>query len=485
MLKRDSLLIRHGGVAVTIALIVLLAGCVTTKERGDRAMEAESYRDALEYYETAMERGSNDPDLYAQAADAAVRTGDFALAERYYSRSLRYGGGEKVARKLSEFYIATSNYTKAVRVLQELIESADDKQPLYNNLGTALMYAGAPLEAESYLLVAQQLDPDDPVPYINLGLLYDEHLNQPRRAIGFYRCFVEMSSSADQRREITTRAQMLEQRYANEDLERFEVTCGEAYQGPASPSGDEVTERLEELKKSGEEAEDKETDGGESEGEEPDGEETDGEETDGEETGGEETGGEETGGEEPDGEEPDGEETDGDGKEGEEEELKLELEPQFSGDADSEQLEEGEARAGGDDAAKRESDGDSSNGESDASDEERLERAEEAFEDEDYEEVVEILEAIPVSKLDAESMSLYGRALVEEGEDNRARRWLVESVEQRPRAENVRALVALYERDGKEDEILEMCETLQEEGAPDEALNHCPTPEMLRELQQQ
>lgn len=453
MLKRDSLCSRRHSVAVAVAVLLLVAGCVTTKERGDRAFEAESYQEALEHYETAMERGSNDPDLYAQAAESAVRTGDFALAERYYSRALRYGGGERVARKLSEFYIATSNYTKAVRVLQELVGSADDKQPLYNNLGTALMYAGAPLEAESYLLVAQQLEPDDPVPYINLGVLYDEHLNQARRAIGFYRCFVKMSPSASQRREIATRAQMLEQRYANEDLEGFEVTCGEPYQGPESPSEEEVARRLEELKES----------------DPPPSESEDAEKTDDEETPGDES---------------EGDDEAGGGEEGDHEKLELELEPQFSGDVDAEQPEGGDARVDEEDEAGRASDDESSSNEGGQSDEERLERAEEAFEDEDFEEVVELLQAMPVSKLDAESMSLYGRALAEEGEDNRARRWLVEAVDRQPTAENVQALVALYERDGREDDILEMCEELHEGGAPDEALDHCPTPEMLREMQQ-
>jgi hypothetical protein len=182
--------------AIVVMAMFLFSGCVTTKERGDRAFAASQYNVALDHYEIAIDKGSQDPQLYFKAAEAAVRIGDFSLAERYYSRSLRYGGGEKVARAVAEFYIATSNYTKAVRVLQELLDTTDNPQSVFNNLGAALMYAGLPLDAESYLLVAQQMSPVDPVPYINLGVLYDKYMHQPRLGMGFYRCFCASARGA-------------------------------------------------------------------------------------------------------------------------------------------------------------------------------------------------------------------------------------------------------------------------------------------------
>ncbi|MFW6053956.1 MAG: tetratricopeptide repeat protein, partial [Persicimonas sp.] len=105
--------------AALLLAVVVLGGCVTTQERGDRAYESNQYNQALDHYERAIDSGSTDPELYYRAAKAAVRVGDFALAERYYSRALRHGGDEEVVRSLAEFYIATSNYTKAVRVLQQ------------------------------------------------------------------------------------------------------------------------------------------------------------------------------------------------------------------------------------------------------------------------------------------------------------------------------------------------------------------------------
>lgn len=175
--------------AVCICVLSAAAGCVSTQQRGDRAFKSGHYSEALDHYDRAIEGGDNSAELYANAAQAALRIGDFSLAERYFSRALRNGGGEPVARELADFYIATSNYTKAVRVLQTVLETSEDPQTVFNDLGAALMYAGSPLNAESYLMVAQQMKPDDPVPYVNLGVLYDKHLHNPRLAYGFINAF--------------------------------------------------------------------------------------------------------------------------------------------------------------------------------------------------------------------------------------------------------------------------------------------------------
>lgn len=228
----------------TLAALSLATGCVSVKERGDRAFAAQEYNRALDHYEQEMEQGSRDAELYFKAAQSAVRVGDFSLAERYYSRSLRYGGGEEVKRSLAEFYIATSNFTKAVRVLQQLLETTENPQSMFNNLGTALMYAGAPLDAESYLLVAQQMNPQDPVPYINLAVLYDKYLHQPRMSLGFFRCFLEIGKGSSNRRNIEARIRALEMQYGKTLPERYQVVCGKPYQPPGPPSKAELRAEL-------------------------------------------------------------------------------------------------------------------------------------------------------------------------------------------------------------------------------------------------
>ena len=209
----------------------LVLGCVGPEQRGDHAMEMGRYDIALEYYDEEISRGSRDPDLYYRAAVAAQRQGAFARAERYYSQSLRYGGGNEVARALAEFYIQTSNFSQAVRVLQFLVSSEDDDaniQPLYSNIGTALMYAGNYLDAEFYLLLAQQMNPEDPIPYINLGVLYDRHLRNRPKSVMFYNCYAEMAPDGSRTRQVRTRLREIENQ-GRVDTSRVNLTCGEEY----------------------------------------------------------------------------------------------------------------------------------------------------------------------------------------------------------------------------------------------------------------
>lgn len=214
------------------AVVVLLSGCVTHESTGDKEYTAGNYKEALENYNIVISEGSEDPKVFAKAARAAFQLGNFASAERFYSRSLSFGADLQVARELARLYVQTSNYRSAVRVYQYLLEREKDPQPVYNNIGTALMYAGSPMDAESYLMIAQQLDPKDPLPYVNLGLLYDQHLKQPWRSAAFYRCFEELAPNHDDQPMVGQRRSELESKYPGE-IESFE--CGQAYEPPAQP----------------------------------------------------------------------------------------------------------------------------------------------------------------------------------------------------------------------------------------------------------
>ena len=208
-------------------LFLSFTACVTNKAIGDRAFEAGQYKDALAIYEKDIREGSEDPDLYRNAANAAVNEGAFGVAERYFSKSLRYGGGIPVARELAEFYVQTSNYASAVRVYQYLLTKSPNSQPVYNNLGTALLYAGSPFDAENYLILAQQLNPNDPIPYVNLGLLYDKHFRQPSVAIGFYKCFLKIAPNDPNSPTVRQRTSELAEKVRR--LSPPEIACDEPY----------------------------------------------------------------------------------------------------------------------------------------------------------------------------------------------------------------------------------------------------------------
>ncbi len=207
-----------------------LVGCASVQRQGDRAFDRGDCAHALQSYEEAIAEGAKDAGMFHRAAQCALKAGDLSGAERYYSHAMRYGAGIDVAQELAGFYVSTSNYVSAVRVYQYLLYQESEKQQIYNNLGTALMYAGKPFDAESYLMIAQQMNPGDPTPYVNLGLLYDRHLKQPWLAINFYECYDELTNGrAKNSMVVRQRASELRERYYRLYIEGA-VACGKAYQ---------------------------------------------------------------------------------------------------------------------------------------------------------------------------------------------------------------------------------------------------------------
>ncbi len=217
---------------VLVAVCLNLTACLSYQRQGDHAFEEGHCGEALEFYDRAAEEGTKDPEMFRRAAQCALDGGDFAAAERYYSQALRYGADLDVARELADFYVKTSNYASAVRVYQYLLQREGEKQPIYNNLGTALMYAGHHFDAEPYLMIAQQMDPKNPTPYLNLAVLYDRHLRQPWLAINFYECFAELSGGKSKER-ITQRVGELRAKWGRL-YQKDAVKCGEAYQPRAA-----------------------------------------------------------------------------------------------------------------------------------------------------------------------------------------------------------------------------------------------------------
>jgi tetratricopeptide (TPR) repeat protein len=435
----------HWCVVLMIA-IFLCSGCATTKDRGDRAFEATQYNEALTHYEVAIEGGSRDPDLYHKAAEAAVRVGDFSLAERYYSRAMRYGGGEEVARAMAEFYIATSNYTKAVRVLQELLETTDNPQSIFNNLGAALMYAGMPLDAESYLLVAQQMSPTDPVPYVNLGVLYDKHMRQPRLALGFYRCYLRRTDArgqnGGQRRKIEARVRALEVRHGKDAEGRFNVPCDKAYQPPAAPTEDEVRERLGPVEAP------KSTEG-------------------------------QTADSDPSASQPSESESSESESSASDSSAKKQAEEPIDDDAPPPVIYRQGERAPAE--VQEPSASEPEQPEVDKS-KETLRLAKDAFAEQNHKDVVRHLERLPAAELDSDSMALYGRSLAALGQYSQAQRWLAGAVDDDPSAQNVAALFEVYRELGDEKKLHQLCQRFEDEDGLEEIFEDCPEQQIIEHL---
>lgn len=212
-----------------VLISIVLAGCVNDRQLGDREFELDNFKKALEHYDRDISSGSKDPEVFAQAARASVQLGSFGTAERYYGKAVSNGAGIDVVRELAKFYVRTSNYGSAIRVYKYLLKVEQNKQPIYNNLGTAFLYSGSPFDAESYLLIAQQMDPNDPFPYLNLGLLYDQNLKKTPKAIGFYNCFMKLAPTHEAAPRVRQRLGEIER--LSKEVE--EVDCSVPYKEPA------------------------------------------------------------------------------------------------------------------------------------------------------------------------------------------------------------------------------------------------------------
>ncbi len=61
------------------------------------------------------------------------------------------------------------------------------------NLGCVYWHGGQNKEAAKAFLSAIEINPDDPAIHYNLGILYDDDLKMPEKALKHYKRFLELS----------------------------------------------------------------------------------------------------------------------------------------------------------------------------------------------------------------------------------------------------------------------------------------------------
>jgi tetratricopeptide (TPR) repeat protein len=424
--------------ALTVIVILSLTGCATPQQKADRAYKQKNYKLAVDHYKKLFERRDiKDPSVYRKAAKAALKEGSLTLAERYYSKALRFGAGPKVAKELAKFYVQTSNYASAIRIFQYLLETDIDKQPIYNNLGTALMYAEKPLAAETYMLIAQEMSPEDPVPYLNLGLLYDEHLNQKRTAIEFYRCYLQLGNEQKQLRKVRSRVQQLRNSYSHHGDIRLE--CGQPYRAKLAESPEPRNEELKKLKERIEEASKRQAGGTKTE-----------------------------------------DRTitlTFDGSESKKPSSMPTIESRLSDQPKAKQPQRTSAKANTTDqnnnnekagGQKTQTESETATTADDTSStdssegEELFARAKKAFDGEQFQKVVRVLSNAPLQSLGYREKRLYGEAQKRLGNTKDAIRWLEWSIEEKMTLNALRPLVKLYSDRGLDSKLEEICDRVDE-----------------------
>lgn len=210
----------------TLLRIMIIAGIVTpitgvaqepTDERVNELKTAfeeitESFRQRMQELE---EKGEAERNIVLSERDNAIKERDQAIAERDAERT-------NVARleqtitsletKLDELTVAMTDIRSVqsdkddalaakdaeIARLQEALNEAQEANSrerfaLAYNLGTIYKAARQYERAESQFLKAAEMNPDDAALHYNLGILYDDNLNKPKKARQHYERFLELA----------------------------------------------------------------------------------------------------------------------------------------------------------------------------------------------------------------------------------------------------------------------------------------------------
>ncbi len=159
-----------------------------------------------------MDDSSNDAKVIGDQRDEALRTRDEAITQRDEAIKAREEAALISSKRISELEDQLSEKQDSLDKLQQAVGVKDaeiarlesslemtkaanqkEKVTLAYNIG-CIYKAGRQYDrAEKEFLKALALAPDDPGIHYNLGILYDDNLNDPKKAKYHYNRFLELS----------------------------------------------------------------------------------------------------------------------------------------------------------------------------------------------------------------------------------------------------------------------------------------------------
>lgn len=161
--------------------------------------------------------GRDSPVVDAEVAEVATAPSDEAVAR--FDDALRLMRGRRHDEALQAFTALTSDWPElagpwlnlgilearaghfdtAAAALRAALARDAGLLTAYNWLGEVERERGQPQAAERAYLDALALDPDYAAAHLNLGLLCEQQLGEPRRAIAHYRRYFELSEGRELR----------------------------------------------------------------------------------------------------------------------------------------------------------------------------------------------------------------------------------------------------------------------------------------------
>ncbi len=153
---------------------------------GKRALEAERYDEALDYFQQALARRPDLTDARYGLGLVYEAQNKTAQAETEFERLLQDTPDMPEAHShLGALYMRTGRTGLAVEAYRRAAELHPDQAKAHHNLGTALAAQGKSMEAEVQLQEALRLDPAYASAHNDLGTLYAERGDMDRAVASF------------------------------------------------------------------------------------------------------------------------------------------------------------------------------------------------------------------------------------------------------------------------------------------------------------
>ncbi len=142
--------------------------------------EAGRYRDAMQVYKNAVDKGAENARLLSRMGDLYLREGDKDAAIDAYEKATRLNPlNPSTQSNLATAYAEKGRLLEAERVFQFILAS-EEYAPAYNGLGLIAIQRQDLVSARAYFEKAAGLDPDLVEAQLNLGLIYRMAGDVPR-----------------------------------------------------------------------------------------------------------------------------------------------------------------------------------------------------------------------------------------------------------------------------------------------------------------
>ena len=162
-------------------------------EKGDIKSAMESSSRAVEISEDDFRA------LYVQGK-SSLMAGSYSRSLERLSRSIKANESFAPAHfEMGNVYYKRGDYGNAIRKYDRALELDEKNLDTMNNLAVVCASAGRFKRAEKLLQRVIELQNDNATAHRNLGILYDTHLENPRRAITHYKRYLAIVPGASDR----------------------------------------------------------------------------------------------------------------------------------------------------------------------------------------------------------------------------------------------------------------------------------------------